>query len=129
MNPRMNLIVPSCITFRRQIAAVEVIRKMERIGMSLFQVMNLLYFIEATRDVVKANNPDKAVASPYDGIRNGSRVIMKMPNPNPVVLCTKLAPTASRNICRIFSVKNATVLYYIESVGAKLINLWQEDYF
>lgn len=107
----MNLIVPSCITFRRHIAAVEVIRKMERIGMSLFQVMNRLYFIEAINEVVSANNPDKAVASPYEGIRNGSSVIMKMPNPNPVVLCTKLAPTARRNICRIFSVKNATALF------------------
>lgn len=107
----MNLIVPSCITFRRHIAAVEVRRNIESIGMSLFQVMNRLYFIEAINDVVSANNPDNAVASPYDGIRNGSNVIMKMPNPNPVVLCTKLAPTASRNICRIFSVKNATVLY------------------
>ena len=106
MNPSMNLIVESCITLSRQIAAVEVRRKMERIGMSLFQAMNRLYFIAATRDVVKANNPDNAVASPYEGIRKGSRVIMKMPNPNPVVLCTKLAPTARRNICRIFSVKN-----------------------
>ena len=77
MNPSMNLIVESCITLSRQIAAVEVRRKMERIGMSLFQVMNRLYFIAATRDVVKANNPDSAVASPYEGIRKGSRVIMK----------------------------------------------------
>ena len=111
MNPSMNLIVPSCITLSRHIAAVEVRRKMERMGMSLFQVMNRLYFIAATRDVVKANNPDSAVASPYEGIRKGSRVIMKMPNPNPVVLCTKLAPTASRNIWKILSVKKDTVLF------------------
>lgn len=26
---------------------------------------------------------------------------MKMPNPNPVVLCTKLAPVASRNMYKV----------------------------
>ena len=60
--------------------------------------MNFLYFIAAIREVVNASNPDKAVASPYEGIRKGSRVMIKIPKPKPVVLCTKLAPVASRNI-------------------------------
>ena len=52
-------------------------------------------------EVVSARRPDKAVASPYEGIRKGRAVIMNMPNPKPVVRCTKLAPAASRNMYRI----------------------------
>jgi hypothetical protein len=49
-------------------------------------------------EVVRASRPDRAVASPYEGIRKGRRVIMNIPNPNPVVLCTKLPPIVSRNM-------------------------------
>jgi hypothetical protein len=88
-----------------QIAIVDVTIKMERMGTSLFQVMYFQYLQAPITDVANANIPDSAVASPYDGIRKGSNVIMKMPNPNPVVLCTKLAPTARRNICSKFSIQ------------------------
>jgi hypothetical protein len=91
---------------RTEIAIVEVIRNMDRIGISLLHVMNLLYFIEAIKEVVNANSPDNAVASPYEGIRNGRRVIIKIPKPNPVVLWIKLAPIANRNISNIFSANN-----------------------
>ena len=43
-------------------------------------------------EVVSASRPDRVVASPYEGIRKGSMVMMKIPNPKPVVRCTKLAP-------------------------------------
>ena len=45
-----------------------------------------------------ANRPESVVASPYVGRKNGSIVMMKMPKPNPVVRCTKLAPMLSRNM-------------------------------
>lgn len=45
----------------------------------------------------------RVTASPYDGIRKGSALIMNMPNPNPTVLCTKLAPAASRIMYGMFS--------------------------
>lgn len=54
-------------------------------------------------EVVSARSPDKVVASAYDGIRKGRRVIMNIPKPKPVVLCTKLAPTVNRNISIMFS--------------------------
>ena len=41
---------------------------------------------------------DSAVASPYDGMRNGSIVMMKMPKPNPVVRWMKLAPMLNRKM-------------------------------
>ena len=50
--------------------------------------------------VAKASRPDRVVASPYDGIRKGSTVMMKIPKPKPVVLSTKLAPTANNAISR-----------------------------
>jgi hypothetical protein len=48
--------------------------------------------------VASAKRPERVVASPYDGIRKGRTVMMKIPNPKPVVLSTKLAPTASNSI-------------------------------
>jgi hypothetical protein len=36
-------------------------------------------------------------------MRKGRAVIMKIPNPNPTVLCTKLAPIARRNMYDMFS--------------------------
>ena len=81
-------------------ATEEVRMKVASIGISLFHVMNLLYLKAMNAEVVRASRPDNAVASPYDGIRKGRSVMMKIPNPNPVVRWTKLAPTASRNISR-----------------------------
>lgn len=43
-------------------------------------------------DVTHARSPDSVVASPYDGRRYGSTVIMKMPKPKPDTRCTKAAP-------------------------------------
>ena len=64
---------------------VEMTRKTDRIGMSLFRLTFSLYFHAAMAEVVRASRPDNAVASPYDGMRNGSIVMMKMPKPKPVV--------------------------------------------
>ena len=51
-----------------------------------------------TAEVVMARSPERVVASPYVGRKNGSIVIMKMPKPKPVVRCTKLAPMLNRNM-------------------------------
>ena len=75
-----------------------------RIGMSLFQHMYLRILNVMNADVVRASRPDRVVASPEEGMRKGSMVIMKMPKPKPVVLCTKLAPTVRRNISTMFSI-------------------------
>lgn len=52
-------------------------------------------FITTKSDVTEARSPDRVVASPYDGIRYGSIVMMKMPKPKPLTRCTKLAPMVS----------------------------------
>ena len=83
-------------------AADEVMMNVRRIGRSLFQVIYLLILKLIIADVVNARRPESVVASPYEGIRKGSIVIMNMPNP--VVLWTKLAPKVRRNISRIFSI-------------------------
>lgn len=54
-----------------------------------------------TVDVAAASSPERVVASPYEGIRYGSIVMMKMPKPNPVVRCIKAAPQAKRQRRRI----------------------------
>ena len=64
VKPRMKRMVPSCISLRREIAIVEVTKKIDKMGMSLFHVMNFLYFTAAIKEVVNANSPDNAVASP-----------------------------------------------------------------
>ena len=104
--PRIFLSEYSCIPLSIQIDIVDVTRNTDSIGRSLFQVILLRYLYAAIIDVVRARSPDRAVASPYEGIRKGRCVIMKMPNPKPVVRCTKLAPVASRNISRIFSINS-----------------------
>ena len=53
-----------------------------------------------TAEVVMARSPERVVASPYVGRKNGSIVMMNMPKPKPVVRCTKLAPILSRNMKR-----------------------------
>ena len=81
------------------------------IGSSLFQVMYALILKVMIADVVSARSPDNVVASAYDGIRKGRRVIMNIPKPKPVVLWTKLAPTARMNISIMFS-----NLFYLNSI-------------
>lgn len=39
-----------------------------------------------------AHNPERVVASPYEGMRYGRTVMMKMPNPKPETRCTNEAP-------------------------------------
>ena len=48
------------------------------------------------REVVIARMPERVVASPKEGMIEGSIVMMKMPKPKPVVRCTKLAPMLNR---------------------------------
>ena len=45
-------------------------------------------------DVTEASKPDSVVASPYDGMRYGNAVMMKMPKPKPVVRWMNAAPAA-----------------------------------
>lgn len=47
-------------------------------------------------EVVIARMPERVVASPKEGMIEGSIVMMKMPKPKPVVRCTKLAPMLNR---------------------------------
>ena len=70
-------------------------------SLSRFQEISLHIFSITTEDVVNANKPESVVASPYDGIRNGSIVIMKIPNPKPVVRWIKLAAIVSKMIYAI----------------------------
>ena len=107
MIPSTFLSIWSWIRVRRQMAADEVMMNVRRIGRSLFQVIYLLILKLIIADVVNARRPESVVASPYEGIRKGSIVIMNMPNPNPVVLWTKLPPKVRRNISRIFSICSA----------------------
>ena len=69
-----------------------------RMGISLFQVMNFLIRSVIIIEEVRARMPERVVASPREGIRKGRIVIMKMPNPKPVVRWTKLAPMQRRKI-------------------------------
>ena len=46
---------------------------------------NFRYFSIATVADVSERSPDNVTASPYDGIRKGSAVIMNIPNPKPMV--------------------------------------------
>jgi hypothetical protein len=54
------------------------------------------YLTITTAAEVSDSRPESVTASPYEGIRKGRAVMMKMPNPKPIVRCTKLAPAASR---------------------------------
>ena len=92
-----------------QIAAAEMMMNVMRMGNRRFHVIYFLILMLIMADVVRARRPERVVASPYEGIKKGSKVIMKMPKPNPVVLCTKLAPTASRNISKMFSIPKANI--------------------
>ena len=91
---------------------VEMTMKVSRIGTSLFHVMNFLILMHMSMEVVMARSPERVVASPYDGIRKGSIVIMKIPKPKPVVRCTKLAPIVRRNISNTRSIDLRKCLCY-----------------
>jgi hypothetical protein len=67
-------------------AIVEKTAKAARIVRSRFQFTNLMYFNIITVAEVSDKRPDRVTASPYEGIRKGRAVIMKMPNPKPIVL-------------------------------------------
>ena len=95
MMPRIILMALPSILSSRIIARVEKIMNAPTIGRSLFHVTNLRYFTITTVAEVNDNSPDRVTASPYEGIRKGSAVMMNMPNPNPIVLWTKLAPAAN----------------------------------
>lgn len=79
-----------------------VTRNVASIGSSFLHAISRLYFTVIIIDVTDASSPDRVVASPYDGIRNGSAVIMKIPNPNPVVRCTNAAPIVNNMSVIIF---------------------------
>ena len=87
-------------------AMVETMIKVSRIGQSRCQVTSLLNRHTIAAEVVIASSPESVVASPYVGTRNGSIVIMKMPNPKPVVRWMKLAPMLSRNMERTMLLKS-----------------------
>ena len=63
-----------------------------------------------TAEVVMAKSPERVVASPYVGRKNGSIVIMKMPKPKPVVRCTKLAPMLNRNM----AITRLLIIFYFQ---------------
>lgn len=88
----------------RNMVGVDMTMKVSRIGTSLFHVMNFLILMHMSMEVVMARSPERVVASPYDGIRNGSIVIMKIPKPKPVVRWTKLAPMVRMKISIIWSI-------------------------
>lgn len=88
---------------RKQMERPDISMNVISIGMSLFHEIYSRYLYDMIAEVERASRPDRVVASPYDGIRNGRTVMMKMPKPKPVVRCTKLAPTVSRNIAVRFS--------------------------
>ena len=79
---------------------VENTTKAPIIGSSLRHVTNFRYLTIITAADVSESSPDRVTASPYEGIRNGRAVIMKIPKPNPTVRCTKLAPAARRIMYR-----------------------------
>lgn len=58
-------------------------------------------------EVVIAKIPESVVASPYEGTKKGSIVMIKMPKPKPVVRCTKLAPMLSRKMASDSSIYNS----------------------
>ena len=79
-------------------AKKDTITKVRRMSQSFWIGTCLRFLIAGMRAVRIASIPLRAVASPYDGIRWGSRVIMNMPNPNPLTLCVKAAASAARDM-------------------------------
>ena len=89
----------------RHIAIVEKMMKDAKTGNNRFHVTYLKYFNITTVADVSESSPERVTASPYEGMRKGSAVMMNMPNPKPRVRCTKLAPIARRNMYMTFSTK------------------------
>ena len=104
--PRMRRKIWSSIRVRAKIAMVETMMNVSKIGQRRCQVTLPLNRHTIAAEVVMANSPERVVASPYVGIRNGSIVIMKMPKPKPVVRCMKLAPMLRRNMERTMLLKS-----------------------
>jgi hypothetical protein len=61
-----------------------------------FHVTYFKYLTITTVAEVNESRPESVTASPYEGIRKGRTVMMNIPNPNPMVRWTKLAPAARR---------------------------------
>ena len=106
MMPSIILIVRPSILSSRYMAMVEKTTKAATMGRSLFQFTYLMYLIMTTVAEVSESRPERVTASAYDGIRKGSTGIMNMPNPNPMVRCTKLAPAARSAMYMMFSNAN-----------------------
>ena len=88
----------------RHIAKVENRKNAAVTGRSRLQLTYFIYLTITTVAEVSESNPERVTASAYDGIRNGSAVIMNMPKPKPIVRCTKLAPIARRNMAMLNSI-------------------------
>ena len=105
MIPKMIFMACPSIRSSRHIAIVEKMMKAAKMGSRRFHVTNFRYFIMTTVADVSERSPDRVTDSPYEGIRKGSAVMMNIPNPKPIVRCTKLAPIDRRNMYMIFSTK------------------------
>ena len=95
-----------------QMASAETAMNVSSITASRLHTMYFLMFSTITADVVSASSPDSVVASPYEGMRYGRTLIMNMPNPKPVVLCTKLAPAARMAMYRVASFMSANLRFF-----------------
>jgi hypothetical protein len=102
--PRIFLIAGPSMQSSMRIAAVEKTTNAATIGRSRFHVTYFTYCIITTVADVRERSPERVTASAYECIRKGSAVMMKIPNPKPIVLCMKLAPAARRNIGIIYSI-------------------------
>ena len=100
------------------IAIVENITNAATMGKRRFQFTNFRYLNITIVAEVSDKRPERVTASPYEGIRKGSTVIMNMPNPKPIVLCTKLAPAARKMIYRMFS----NMKFYIHKWSRRKLN-------
>ena len=96
--PRIRRSRLSSMLLRQDTAMADTAMNVRRIGRRRFQDTDFRSLKEIAADVVRARRPDRVVASPYDGRRKGSIVIMKMPKPKPVVRWIKLAPIQRRNM-------------------------------
>ena len=103
IRPRVILIATPSILSSMLVAIVEKTTNAAIVGSRRFQVTYFRYLIMTPAADVNERSPERVTASPYEGIRKGSAVMMNMPNPNPIVLCMKLAPAARRVIYRIFT--------------------------
>ena len=103
ITPRITLIARPSILSSRLIAMVEKTMNAAIIGRIRFHVTYFIYLTITAAADVRDNRPDSVTASAYEGIRKGSAVMMNMPKPKPIVLCTKLAPAARRIMYMMFS--------------------------